>query len=418
MSIHTEVVSWPSLATASEDFRHAQGKRHLRSDMLRIAVCAGIGGVHAVAGIAEFGRDHQAWCATWLALPHGIPSHDTFDRVLPRLDPQPREALLARWVASLAALGPGTGVAVDGQTRRRSHDRSVDLPALQLVSAWSTAQGLTLGQEAVAPQSHAITALPELLQRLTLAGCIVTMDAMGTQKEMAQTSRAQGADYMLAVQGHPSTLQAAVQDTFALARTEDAAASPGPRARHTTVHGGHGRIETRHCRVIGDPDILQHADPHGHWPDRQSLIEVESIRRRGTQRTTQTRHFISSCPPAATALWTAIRGHWGIANSLHWVLDVAFREDECRLRKGHAALNMAVLRRTAHLLLRRNTRTKLGIENKRLKAGRNLAYMEEILGFGRLCDGPGCSPFHSAAGCTCMIPLTPWGHAPESPSTA
>ncbi len=233
----------------------------------------------------------------------------------------------------------------------------------------------------MAPHSHELTALPPLLRRLTLAGCIVTIDAIGTQKEMAQTIRAQGTDYILAVKGNQPTLQAAVQDTFALARaagaTSTAAGDPPPPDCHTTVHDGHGRIETRHCRAIGDPEILAYVNPQGQWLDLRSLLEVASIRRQGAQRTTQTRHFISSCPPDAPTLLAAIRGHWrgpfGCENFLHWVLDVAFREDECRLRKGHAARNRAVLRR--------NTRTKLGIENKRLKAGRNLAYMEEILGF-------------------------------------
>ncbi len=217
-------------------------------------------------------------------------------------------------------------------------------------------------------------------RRLTLAGGIVTLDAMGTPTEIAQTLRTQGTDYILAVKGNQSTLQAAVQDTCALAR----AAEADRLACHTTVHGGQSRIETRHCRGIGDREILAYVNPHDAWPDLRSLIDVESVRRRGTQRTTQTRHFISRGPPDAPALLTALRGHWrepsGRENSLHWVLDVAFREDACRLRKGHAARHRAVLRRTAHTLLRQNTRTKLGMENKRLKAGRNRACREEILG--------------------------------------
>ena len=198
---------------------------------------------------------------------------------------------------------------------------------------------------------------------------------------MARALRGQEADYVLALKGKQGHLQDAVQDTFALA---PAAAAENPDTAgwdlYPTGNGGHGRIETRQCRVIGDPDILAYVNPTGTWPDLQSLIEVTSRRRQDAHVTAEVRYFISSCPPQAQPLLTAIRGHWGIENSLHWVLDVAFREDECRLRKGLAPHNLAVLRRVTHTLLRQNTSTKLGIAHKRRLAGWNLAYMEEILG--------------------------------------
>ena len=198
---------------------------------------------------------------------------------------------------------------------------------------------------------------------------------------MARALRAQEADYVLALTGNQGHLQDAVQDPCALAH---AAAAESPDTAgwdlYPTVNGGHGRIETRPCRVIGDPASLAYVNPTGTWRDLQSLIEVTSLRRQDAHVTTEVRSFISSCPPQAQPLLTAIRGHWGIENSLHWVLDVAFREDECRLRKGHAPHHRAVLRRVTPTLLRQHTRTKLGIAHKRRLAGWNLAYMEEILG--------------------------------------
>ncbi len=228
------------------------------------------------------------------------------------------------------------------------------------MSVWATAQGLTLGQEAVVPQRHELTALPALWRRRrrTRAGGIVTIDRGPTQWV-----------------GHPN--RDGADGPGAGGRLH--AGRPGP-----PVHGGPGRIETRPCRGIGDREILAYVHPHDAGPDLHSLIAGESVRRRGTQRTPQTRPFLSRGPPDVPALRTAIRGHWrgplGRENSLHWVLDVAFREDACRLRQGHAARHRAMLRRTAHTRLRRNARTKLGMENQRLQAGRNLACREEILG--------------------------------------
>ena len=374
-------VSLQSLFKHVEDPRGRRGRRHRLEDILLIAVCACLGGADDVAGIAAFGQGHREWFERWRAWPHGIPARDTFNRVLRWLAPQPLELLLQEWLQSLRLPSGPDVVAIDGKTLRRSQDRRHEIPALHRVSAWATTQGLTLGQVAVESKSNEITAIPRLLALLDLQGCIVTIDAMGTQTEIAQALRAQEADYVLALKGNQGHLQDAVQDTFALAH---AAAAESPDTAgwdlYQTVNGGHGRIETRQCRVIGDPDILAYVNPTGTWRDLQSLIEVTSLRRQDAQVTTEVRYFISSCPPQAQPLLTAIRGHWGIENSLHWVLDVAFREDECRLRKGHAPHNMAVLRRLTHTLLRQNTSTKLGIANKRRLAGWNLAYMEEILG--------------------------------------
>ena len=360
------------------DPRSAHARRHPLTSVLFLALTAVIGGADTWVEVEEFGRDHRAWFERWLHLPHGIPSHDTFGRVFALLDPEPREAGFARWVQTLHDQLTGQVVALDGKTARRSHDRSHGRSALHTVSAYAGESRLVLAQTAVAAQSNEITAVPEVLALLDLAGATVTLDALGCQKELARHIRSQQADYVLTVKENQPMLRAALEETFSVER--EAQFEGCPHTAHRTVNGGHGRIEIRRGWAVGDPEYLQYVDPEGHWPDLHSLLLVEAERRVEGRVSTETRYFISSHPPEARHLLATVRAHWGIENSLHWVLDVAFREDESRVRTGHAPRNLGLLRRRALNLLRQDTTVQAGVAIRRRKAGRNLAYMEQVLG--------------------------------------
>ena len=349
------------------DPRSAHARRHPLTSILFLALTAVIGGADTWVEVEEFGRDHRAWFERWLCLPHGIPSHDTLGRVFALLDPEPREAGFARWVQSLHGLLTGQGVALDGKTARRSHDRSHGRSALHTVSAYAGESRLVLAQTAVAVQSNELTALPEVLD---LAGATVTLDALGCQKELARHIRSQQADYVLTVKANQrGNLQRGTRGTVrGLSLYRPPHRERGPRAHRDSPQLGSGRP--------GVPAV----DPEAHWPDLRSLLLVEAERRAGGQVSTETRYFISSHPPEARHLLATVRAHWGIENRLHWVLDVAFREDESRVRTGHAPRNLGLLRRRALNLLRQDTTVQAGGAIRHRKAGRNLAYMEQVLG--------------------------------------
>ena len=252
---------------------------------------------------------------------------------------------------------------------------------LHLVSAWADEARLVLGQRRVDDHSNASTAIPELLETLALDGCLVTVDRVpsgwGCQKRIAQTLRDRGVDYVLALKGNQPQLHEAVVETFAVEQAEGFEGCD--HDFHQTVNKNHGRIETRRCWVLGTPEYTRYVDPGGVWPDLHSLIMIESQRRQGDQVTSETRYYISSLPADAGALLQAVRSHWGIENALHWVLDMAFREDESRIRTGHAAHNLSILRRMALNLLRRETTAKGGIAARRKQAGWNDGYLLKVL---------------------------------------
>ena len=260
---------------------------------------------------------------------------------------------------------------------RRSRDAVQGVPALHLVSAWADEARLVLGQCRVADKSNEITAIPELLEMLVLEGGIVTIDAMGCYTRIAQTIRDRGADYVLALKDNQPQLHEAVVETFAVEQAEGFAGCD--HDFHKTVNKNHGRIETRRCWVIGTPEYIQYVDPDGLWPDLRSLVLIEAQRRQGDRVTSETRYYISSLPAEAQLLLQGVRSHWGVENALHWVLDMAFREDESRIRTGHAAHNMSILRRLALNLLRRETTAKGGIAAKRKQAGWNDSYLLKVL---------------------------------------
>ena len=342
------------------DPRLDRNKFHALTDILAIALCAVIGGAETWEQIAEYGRRKEAFFRRFLALTHGVPSHDTFYRVFCALDPAEFADCFGRW---MAAACEGTGlvpVAIDGKAARRSRKATFS-GCLHLVTAWATENGVALGQRSVADGSHEIAAVPELLRVLDLTGALVTLDAAGCQKEIAGQIREQGGDYLLAVKGNQPDLRDAVAAAFD--RALDAEFAGVRYDQHAGEEDGHGRHEERYVTVIYDPPGL----PPG-WPDVAAVVEVNRERVAGGKREVTSHHYLTSYRGTAAELGGLVRGHWGIENGLHWVLDVAFREDQSRTRAGHAGANLGMLRRVAVSLLKR-AGDHGSIRTRRLMAG-------------------------------------------------
>jgi predicted transposase YbfD/YdcC len=360
------------------DPRVDRTKRHKLIDIVAIALCGVICGADTWVDIALFGRAKEKWLRQFLELPNGIPSHDTFGEVFARLDPEEFERCFLGWVQAVFEVTAGQVVAVDGKTLRRSHDRTLGKAAMAMVSAWATENHLVLGQVKVDDDSNEITAIPTLLKVLALEGCIVTVDAMGCQTAIAQTIIDQGGDYVLAVKDNQGALYEDRQDLFAGAQEAAFQAVSYDYAR--TINKGHGRIDIRECWTIDDPEYLAYLRQGAAWKGLHTLVMVRRKRRLANQVTIDVAYYIASLPSQAGPLLDATRRHWGIENSLHWVLDSAFREDESRVRKGYSAQNLAVLRRTAVNLLRQDRSTQAGIKAKRLQAGWDENYLQWLLG--------------------------------------
>ncbi len=370
----------PSLLThfqELEDPRISPATRLHLLDIVAIAVCAVICGADTWVEVEAFGQAKRAWLETCLALPHGIPSHDTFGRVFAALDPDQFEAGFRSWVGAVAAVSAGTVVAIDGKTLRRSHDRAQGKDALVLVSAWAEANRLLLGQVAVDPGANEIPAIPILLQQVALAGSIVTVDAIGCQTAIAAQIVAQEADYVLALKANQGTLHEAVRVLFAAGQADGLVSIRHDIQR--SIEKNHGRLELRQVWAVDDPAVMAYLDPHGAWPNLRSVAMVVTERRVDADIAREVRYYLSSLPGTAATIGAAVRGHWGIENRLHWVRDIAFREDESRVRHGHASQNLAVLRRLALNLLRQESTAKIGTKAKRLKAGWDEAYLLKLL---------------------------------------
>lgn len=359
------------------DPRIERSKQHRLLDILAIAICAVIAGADGWTDVEQFGKAKLQWFKTFLALPNGIPSHDTFGRLFARLDPTEFQKAFLGWVQAINELTQGQVVAVDGKTLRRSHNHTLGTDAIHLVSAWATANRLVLGQTKVAAKSNEITAIPELLRLLELAGCIVTIDALGCQAEVAATIVDQDADYVLAVKENQGRLYEDVKDLF---DGYDSIQFQGiPHGYHKTTHKGHGRIEIRECWTLSDADSLHYVRRYGDWKGLRTLVRVRGERRLGEKTSREIRYFIASLESNAQLALRAVRGRWGVENELHWVLDIAFREDESRVRKDHGPENLAVLRHMALNLLKQEQTAKVGIHAKRLKAGWDEAYLLKVL---------------------------------------
>ncbi len=339
-----------------------------------VAVCAVICGADDFVAIAKWGRTKREWLAKFLDLSAGLPSHDRYNAILAALKPAEFEKRLLNWITALHAITDGQIVAIDGKTLRRSHDAAAGKSAIHMVGAWATANHVSLGQVVTDAKSNEITAIPKLLELLEISGSLVTIDAMGCQTEIAKRIVAQDADYCLAVKGNQPTLHQGVMDHF-----EDHLADDFARTkvrRHETKERGHGREEERTYYVRPVPADLP---DRKRWSGLKAVgIAIASTRREGRERV-EARYYILSRYVAAARFAAAVRDHWSIENRLHWQLDVTFQEDQCRIRKGHADANFSSLRRTALSLLKNETTLKVGIKNKRLTAGRDQAYLEQVL---------------------------------------
>ncbi len=360
------------------DPRIERTKRHKLIDVLVIAVCATICGAEAWTEMEEFGQAKEEWFRTFLELPNGIPSHDTFRRVFMRIKPSEFQRSFLSWVKELARMVKVELVSIDGKHlrgTRSAKDKRAGREGLRMVSAWAADQRLVLGQVKTQEKSNEITAIPQLLEMLDVAGCIVTIDAMGCQREIAAQIIEQEADYMLSLKGNQGTLHKDVADYFQWA--EQSRFKDIEYSFTESIEKDHGRIEQRRCWTTEDIEWLVQKQA---WAGLKSIVMVESIREViGQAATVERRYFISSLVADAKEALRCVRGHWAIENSLHWVLDVSFREDECRIRAENATQNMATLRHMVLNLLKQEQSCKRGIKTKRLKAGWDESYLLKVL---------------------------------------
>jgi predicted transposase YbfD/YdcC len=350
--------------------RETKNTRHLLTDILTVATCAVLGGADSWDAIAEYGTTKETFFRRFLPLLNGIPSADTFARVFAKLNPGAFSQAFGRWMAAACAATGLVPVAIDGKSARRAK-RNTATGCLTVVSAWATENRLTLGQVAVPDGSNEIGAIPELLRALDLAGALVTLDAAGCQVENARVIRDQGGHYLLAVKGNQPALLDAVEGAFAAACAADFVGVGADWAE--AVEDGHGRHEERYVTVLPAP-----AGVAADWPGAVAVVQVNREREVAGENTSTTHYYVTSYAGTAAEMAGWVRGHWGIENGLHWVLDVVFREDDSRVRAGHAGANLALLRRVATALLKRAP-GKGTTPTKRLKAGWDDDYMLKVL---------------------------------------
>ena len=359
------------------DPRMAGKVSHKLHDILVITVCAVICGLEHWTQIEDFGKAHEAWFRTFLDLPNGIPSHDTFGKVLAALDPNAFERRIQQWIHALVGSNTeGKHIAIDGKTLRRSLDRASRKVAIHMINAYVHENHAVFGQLKVDDKSNEITAIPKLLDMLQLKEATVTIDAMGCQRDIAQKIIDRGGHYVLALKGNQSSLQEDVQ-TF----MDDVIARGATRHGdgYETLEKSHGRLEKRTCWTCWDIDWL--AQRH-HWPGLSSMVVVQGTRTVDGKTSTERRYFISShSGRQAQKLAVLIRNHWRVENQLHWTLDVSFNEDQCRVRVKNAPENLARIRRISLLLLKKEKTCKLGIKSKRAKAAYDRNYLLTLLGF-------------------------------------
>lgn len=352
------------------DPRIDRSKLHQLLDIIALAICAVVAGAESWDDIEDFGHAKYAWLKTFLALPNGIPSHDTVRRLFERLNPDEFQRCFLGWIEALHEATNRQVIAIDGKTLRRSFDKAKGKSALHLVHAWAVANHLLLGQVAVDEKSNEITAIPKLLKVLEIAGAIVTIDAMGCQKEIAETIRERKAHYVLALKANHEHLYEQVVAFFDRLMK-------GPDIRyHRAWDQGHGRDECRRCWATSDLSWLEGREE---WKDLKSVAMIEAERFVGDAVFVETRYYLSSLSNDAEVLNEAVRSHWGVENSLHWVLDVTFHEDSSRIKKENAPENFGLLRRLAVCLLKKETTSKRSIKGKRLRASWDDGYLLRVL---------------------------------------
>lgn len=361
------------------DLRLNHNKRHNLADLLFVAVCAVLCGANHCVAIADFAKARLPWLRQFVPLEGGAPSHDTFSRVLGLIDPKEFELCFVRWTQAIHQATQGEVVPIDGKTVRRSFDKATGQAAIHMVSAWGSRNGITLGQVKVDDKSNEITAIPKLLAMLDIRGRIITVDALGTQKAIAEQVIAQGGDYVMAVKDNHPDLSADIIAFFERNRAnrfQDAEADPVSHDYCQTRDADHGRIETRTCWCS---DVLADIVQAGQWPGLRSIVLVESQRIHAGKTSLEQRYFLSSLPADAKKLLNAVRTHWTIENSLHWVLDVTFREDEARTRKGSGPQVKSALNRIAINLCKSNTTRKVAVSRKRNMASWDQEFLTELI---------------------------------------
>lgn len=357
-----------------EDPRTAYLIEHPLIDIIALTICAVICGAETWEDIEAYGHSKQDWLKTFLQLPSGIPSHDTIARVFALLEPTQLQECFVSWVKSIAKLSLGEVISLDGKSARHSYDKGAGKGAIHMVSAWAGENQLVLGQVKVADKSNEITAIPQLLNLLDVSGCIVTIDAMGAQTEIAEQIIDQNADYVLSLKRNQGNLHEDVEQLFEWAHKTDF--KDIEHEAHRTIDKGHGRIEVRRYWLL---DNVEHLEDAQRWKGLKRVGMVESERRsQGQPTTTEQRYYLTSLDGGIERFVDAVRGHWGIENKLHWSLDVVFHEDDSRIRKGHASENMTVMRKIALNLLAKES-SKGSKKNKRLKAGWDNDFLVQVL---------------------------------------
>jgi predicted transposase YbfD/YdcC len=357
-----------SYFTALTDPRVDRSKEHLMEDIIFITIAAVICGAETWNDIEHYGKSKESWLKQYLRLPNGIPSHDTFNRFFSALDPEEFEQAFLSWIKDISKLTDGDVISIDGKTICGSRDGN-SKRAVHIISAWSRANQLSLGQVKVDEKSNEITAIPKLLNVLALKGCLVTIDAMGCQRDIAAQIIDKGADYLLAVKGNQGCLEEDAERTVRFAK---------PVSEWIEDDFGHGRIEQRKCTLYNDLSFIGQASA---WKNLTAIVKIEATRyiKSSGKEEKEVRLYISSSKENAEVIGKGARSHWGIENNLHWQLDVSFHEDDSRKREGYAAQNFAMLNRIALNLIKHEQSKKRSIKGKRLDAGWNNEYLLKIL---------------------------------------